>query len=101
MIPRNASPSQHEAAADAPTGAGATPDDDDRDTLVSNRLEGSGEPPVVVELSIELPEAEHVVDPSERVLEALEQSLRALGWRPTVMCARRHRRCDADEDRRR
>jgi hypothetical protein len=64
-------------------------DDDDRDTLVSNYLSATDQPPLVIELCVEVPKADQVADPAERVIEALSQSLRALGWRPTVLCAKR------------
>jgi hypothetical protein len=69
--------------------ASAFEDDDDRDTLVSNYLSATDQPPLVIELCVEVPRADQIADPAERVLEALSQSLKALGWRPTVLCAKR------------
>ena len=69
--------------------ATAYDDDDDRDTLVSNYLSSTDQPPVVIELCVEVPTAEQIADPAERVIEALSQSLKALGWRPTVLYAKR------------
>lgn len=69
--------------------AAAYEDDDDRDTLVSNYLSSTDQPPLVIELCVEVPRADQIADPAERVLEALSQSLRELGWRPTVLCAKR------------
>ncbi len=69
--------------------ATAFEDDDDRDTLVSNYLSATDQPPLVIELCVEVPRAEQVADPAERVLQALAESLKALGWRPTVLCAKR------------
>ena len=64
-------------------------DDDDEDTLVSNRLSASDQPPLVIELSVEVPKEDQTADPAERVIEVLSQSLKALGWRPTVLYAKR------------
>jgi hypothetical protein len=64
-------------------------EEEERDTLVSNYLASSEQPPLVIELCVEVPKAEEVADPAERVIEALSESLKALGWRPTVVCARR------------
>jgi hypothetical protein len=63
--------------------------DDDRDTLVSNYLSSSEQPPLVIELCVEVPKTRQVADPAEQVIEALSQSLKALGWKPTVMYAKR------------
>lgn len=73
-------------------------DDDDRDTLVSNYLAPAEQPPLVIELSVELPKSNEVADPAEQVLEALSESLRALGWKPTVLTARRAPRGPFQED---
>jgi hypothetical protein len=70
------------------------PDDEDLDTLVSTYSSRSDQPPLVIELSVELPETKEVADPAEQVIEALSQSLRALGWKPTVLCAKRPGRPD-------
>jgi hypothetical protein len=63
--------------------------DDDRDTLVSNNLSATENPPLVIELCVEVPPAEQIADPAERVIRALSESLQALGWRPTVLYAKR------------
>lgn len=70
----------------------AIDDDDDRDTLVSNRFCATDQPPLFIELCVEVPKTDETADPAERVIEALSQSLRALGWRPTVLCAKRSAR---------
>ena len=72
-----------------PKKTSAYDDDDDRDTLVSNYLSATDQPPLVIELCVEVPRADQIADPAERVIEALSQSLKALGWRPTVLCAKR------------
>jgi len=71
-------------------------DDDDRDTLVSNRYCATDQPPLLIELCVEVPTTDQTADPAERVIEALSQSLRALGWRPTVLCAKRSPQLDAE-----
>src|SRR5262249_19664148 len=60
----------------------ATADDDDRAPLVSTRLSATDQPPLFIELCVEVPKPDQTADPAERVIEALSQSLQALGWRP-------------------
>jgi hypothetical protein len=87
--PRASSPRSEEPAVEAPQQQPSWSDDEDRDTLVSNSLWGSDLPPLIIELSVEVPPPDREVDPAARVLEPLCESLRAHGFRATVISARR------------
>lgn len=65
-------------------------EDEERDTLVSQQYPASsGEPPLVLELCVEVPASERTPDAAGRVIEALARSLMDLGWTPTVVCTKR------------